>query len=135
MYTSCVGGRLVSPPGGSPFREHPWTVLRDGHGVLEVRRQGAVLRVSGPAVVGDEHAGAALSHHGLDRQDEAGTEHGSRAGTTDVGHLGRLVEVTADAVADELPHYPEASPLDDVLDGRGDVAETSSRLRGGDTGV
>src|SRR5690606_24157449 len=104
-------------------REHPWPVVRDGHGVLEVRRQGAVLRVGGPAVVGDEHARAALSHHGLDRQDEAGPEDGARAGTTEVGHLGRLVEVTTDAVADELPHYPVASPLDDVLYGRGDVAE------------
>src|SRR5690554_5312571 len=135
MYTSCFGGSGGGLPRCSPFREHPWAVFRDGHGVLEVRRHGAVLRVSRPAVVGDEHARAALSHHGLYRQDEAGTEHGARAGTTEVGHLGSLVEVATDAVTDELPHYPEPSSLDDALNGRGDVAESSSCLRGGDTGV
>src|SRR5690554_2224201 len=135
MYTFRFGRRHVAVPCGSPFCEHPGPVFRDGHGVLEVRRQRAVLRVGRPAVVGDEHACAALSHHGLYRQYEAGTEHGARAGTTEVGYLGRLVEVPADAVAHELPHYPEPSSLDDVLNGRGDVAEPSSCLRGGDTGV
>src|SRR5690606_31649897 len=61
-------------------------------------------------------------------------ENGPAANTAVVGHLGRFVELTTDAVTHELPHYPVPCLLDDVLYGRGNVAKPAAWLRRSDAG-
>src|SRR5690554_3114219 len=126
MHTSFCGGDLSFT---ATCSKHPWAAFSYGHGVLEMCRQRTVLGGGRPAIVRDDDACAPLSHHGLYRQYEAGTENGSSSGTTEVGHLGSFVEISTDAVTHELPNYPVTSRFDDVLYGRGNIAKAGARLR------
>src|SRR5690348_14411127 len=79
--------------------------LGDTHGVLELRRERAVLGNGGPAVREDLHLEAAGIHHRLYREEHARLEHGPVLGCAEMQDRGRVVEDAADAMPAEIAHH------------------------------
>ena len=96
---------------------------RDGHGVLEMGRQAAVLAVDGPAVGAHPDAPIAHIHHRLDGEDHALLEQVAGARAPVVRDLGVLVHLAAHPVPHQGADHREAVLLDPLLDGGGDVAQ------------
>src|SRR3989454_765837 len=111
-------------------RENPGgaSVLDDGHGVLKVGRQRAILGDHRPLVVEGADAGPPNVYHRLDRDRHAGDEPWPPLRLAIVRDLGLLVEARADPVPHEFPH--DGVPcsfrhflLDGRAQGRGVVVE------------
>src|SRR4029453_9970414 len=71
-------------------------------------------------------------NHRLDGDDHAGPEHWARVGCAVVGDLRVLVHVAADTVTDGLPDDGEVLPFDPRLNGRADLADPGTAVRGRD---
>ena len=74
-------------------------------------------------------------HHRLDRDRQTGHELLAALRLAVVRHLRLLVELDADAVADEIAHDAESGGLDDGLHRRADVADVIAERRRGNAGV
>src|SRR5882724_5860598 len=105
------------------LREDLHPVRRDQHGVLELGRKGAVLGHRGPIVVQHFDFVAADVDHRLDREGHARLEAIAFAPVPVVLHLRLIVELAADAVADEIAHDRAALTLGELLNSRPNVAE------------
>ena len=70
--------------------------------------------------------------HRLDGEEHAGPQLRAGAGPADMDHLGRGMEIAAEAVAAEIADHAVAVALGKALDGMADVAEMVARLRLGD---
>src|SRR3989442_15719840 len=99
MSLKIHGQRLVRE------RQNPWrtTVLNDGHRMLEVGRQRAVLGDHGPLVVECPDPGPPNIDHRLDRDGHPGDEPGPPLRLAVVRGLGLPGKARADAVPHELP--------------------------------
>jgi hypothetical protein len=90
------------------------------------------LRSAVTAVPQDLHVGHALVDHRLDREGQARRQADATARLAEVGDLRLLVELPADAVADEVSDHRVAERLDVGLDRVTDVAEARARSHCGD---
>ncbi|GMA88050.1 hypothetical protein GCM10025868_33000 [Angustibacter aerolatus] len=127
----------LGEPGGTAVerRQHPQARLADGHGVLEVRRAGAVDRDDGPPVVQHAGVGVAPGEHGLDGDGEARLHPHALVAHAVVRHLRVLVHLGADAVTDVVLDDAVRRAVgggDAVLDRGPDVEQPTADAERGD---
>src|SRR5205823_10359994 len=91
------GGRSLAVD--VPRREHPPPAGLDGHGELEMGGQGPILGEDRPVVVAHPHGVATRGDHRFDGQDHALLQQRAPSRLAEVGDLGVLVHVAADAVS------------------------------------
>src|SRR5262245_31032501 len=92
-------------------------------GVLEVRAPAPVPRHHRPAVALRVHLGATDVDHGLDGQHLPHGQFETPSRPPVIGDLRVLVQLAADAVADQVAHHAEARGLDVALHRMADVAD------------
>src|SRR5262249_17247745 len=83
----------------------------------------------------DVHRGRPCIDHGFHGQDHPRAQGFQCPWTAVVRDLGRLVELPADAMADEVPHHAEPERLDVRLDRVADVPDAVAGPDGGDGGL
>src|SRR5579872_4886872 len=105
-------------------------IVRDGHGVLEVRRQAAIRGHDGPLISLRAYLPGAGVDHRLDRHDHARLEHRTRPRAAVVWHRRILMQARADTVAHESAHDCIPLALDVGLHGMADVRDVCPRVHG-----
>ena len=96
--------------------------MMNGDGVLKVSAGLAVACACSPTVAFGDDILAAQINHGLDGNCHAIAQQRAGATTTEVGHLGVLVELATHAVSAHLTHDTVVASLAILLDGVGDIA-------------
>ena len=104
-------------------RQDPRPLLRDRHGVFEVRRQRSHPRHHGPAVRQGAHPGPPMLIIGSMAMVMPGMQPRAGAVAAEVRHLRLLVELGADAVAHQFAHHAVAGRLRHLLHRVADVAD------------
>src|SRR5918997_2055374 len=114
---------------GAPvLRQHEGTVLRNGDGVLEVGREGAVGRVDGPPIpLAEADIVVAKRDHGLYGEGHPREQRRPRTRAAVVRDLGVLMHLAPDPVGDQIPYDPVTARLGEGLYGVADVAQSMAR--------
>src|SRR5918997_1815528 len=102
---------------GAPvLRQHEGTVLRNGDGVLEVGREGAVGRVDGPPIpLAEADIVVAKRDHGLYGEGHPREQTRPRTRAAVVRDLGVLMHLAPHPVGDKIPYDPVTARLGEGL--------------------
>ncbi len=92
--------------------------------MFELGGKGSVARYRGPAIIQDLHLGPSGIDHGFDSEEHAGLQLRPFAGAAEMQHIGRFMEVPANAMATEIPHHAEAVLFHMHLNGVPDIAQS-----------